>query len=91
MRLFLHIDEVDDNDSAAIANSQLVSDLANRLEIGFQNRVFEIAFPYVSTRVDVDHDERFRLIELLTALPETPLRAAEAARLAYLLLADLGV
>ncbi|TPE59061.1 lytic transglycosylase domain-containing protein [Sandaracinobacter neustonicus] len=30
-------------------------------------------------------------VETAAALPETPLRAAEAARLAYLLLADLGV
>jgi hypothetical protein len=45
VRLVLHVDEVDDDDAAEVAQPQLARDRDRRLEVGAEDRVLEIAMP----------------------------------------------
>ena len=61
-RLF-HVDEVDDDEACQIAQAQLASDLVGGLQIGAQRRVLDIVLARRATRVHVDRDQRFRLVD----------------------------
>ena len=63
MLFFLHVDEVDDDDAAKIAQAQLAGDGDGRLEVGAEDRFFERAMTDIGAGVDVDRGHRFRLIE----------------------------
>lgn len=61
--LLFHIDEIDNDDPADIPKAQLVGDLLHRLQVGLQNRLFEIALPDEPAGVDVNHRQRFSMID----------------------------
>ena len=63
IRLLLHVDEVDDDDAAHVAQSELAHDLVDGLEIGLHHRVFEAALADVLAGVDVDGDKRLGLVD----------------------------
>ena len=60
---FFHIDEIDDDDAAEIAQTQLPRDRDGRFEVGPVDRLLEIAMPDIPARVDVDRRHRFSLVE----------------------------
>ena len=60
---FLHIDEVDHDEPGEVAQTQLTGDLFGGLEIGAQRSVFDIVLSRGPTRVDIDCDQRFGLID----------------------------
>ena len=43
--LLVHVDEVDDDDAADVAQPQLVGDLLARLEVGLGDRLLEVCLP----------------------------------------------
>src|SRR6516164_3823778 len=45
VRFLLHIDEIDNDDTADISQAQLTHDFLGSLEVGFENRFFLISFP----------------------------------------------
>jgi hypothetical protein len=59
----LHVDEVDDDQSADIAKSQLIDDFLDGLEIGSVDRFFKIAFAHEAPGVDIDGRQGFALID----------------------------
>jgi hypothetical protein len=64
--LLFHVDEVEDDDAAEVAQSNLAHDLLHRFEVGLQNRVLETAgglLADVAAGVHVDRDQRFSLID----------------------------
>ena len=62
--LFLfHVDEVDDDDAAQVAQAQLACDGNRGFEVRAVDGLLEIAMPDVRARVDVDRRERFGLVD----------------------------
>src|SRR5260221_9896861 len=59
----LHVDEVDDDDAAEIAQAQLPRNGHGRLQIGAENGLLQISVADERTRVDVDGGHRFRLVD----------------------------
>lgn len=59
----LHVDEIDDDDAAQIAQPQLAGNGLRRFQIGFENGFFQIAAADVAAGVDVDSRHRFGLVE----------------------------
>ena len=59
----LHVDEVDDDDAAEIAQAQLPRDHLRRLEIGLEDRVVEAAAADEAAGVDVDRRHRLGLVD----------------------------
>src|SRR5580658_274499 len=60
----IHIDEVDDDDAAEIAQTNLAHDLRNRVEVGLDDGVFQARrLADIFAGVDVDRDQRFGLID----------------------------
>ena len=53
-----HVDEVDDDDPAEVAQADLAHDLLDRLEVGLQHRVLEVRLAHEAAGVDVDGDQR---------------------------------
>ena len=64
-----HVDEVDDDDAADVAEAELPDDLLHGLEVVLHDRVLEAALralparPDEPARVDVDDGERLRVVE----------------------------
>ena len=58
-----HVDEVDYDEAAKIPNSQLTSNFVGCFEVGVQGRRFNIAALGCSSRVNVDRDQRFGVID----------------------------
>src|SRR5690349_9871179 len=54
VRLGLHVDEVDDNDAADVAEPELASHFARRLEVRAQDRALGVPLAGVASGVDVD-------------------------------------
>ena len=54
-----HVDEVDDDQAADVAQTQLAGDLVRRFEIGVQRRLFDVGAFRGACRVDVDGHQRF--------------------------------
>ncbi|MNY09625.1 hypothetical protein D3C86_1425450 [compost metagenome] len=63
MLLFLHVDEVQDDDAAQIAQSELAGDGLRSLQIGLENRVVEIASAHEAACVDIDRGQRLGLVD----------------------------
>src|ERR1019366_5203982 len=59
----LHVDEVEHDDPAKVAQADLPDDLARGLEIRFEDGLLEILLADVLSRVHVDRDERLCLID----------------------------
>src|SRR6202011_5413920 len=60
-----HIDEVDDNDAAQIAQANLAHDFFHRFQIGFDDGVFQARGTFADefAGVDVDGDQRFSVVD----------------------------
>src|SRR5687768_2046487 len=64
--LLLHVDEVEDDDAAQVAQPDLPHDLLDRLEVRLEDRVLETAralLADIAAGVDVDGDERLGLVD----------------------------
>ena len=59
----LHVDEVDDDDAAEVAQPQLARDHLRRLEVGLEDRVVEAAAADEAAGVDVDRRHRLGLVD----------------------------
>ena len=59
----LHVDEVDDDDAAEVAQAQLPRDDLRRLEVGLEDRFVEAAAADEAAGVDVDGRHRLGLVE----------------------------
>src|SRR5215831_68140 len=59
----LHVDEVDDDDPAEVAQADLADDLTDRLEVDLEHGLLEVALADVLARVDVDRDERLGVVD----------------------------
>ena len=55
---FIHIDEVDHNQTCQIAQAQLARNLIGGLKVGFRRSLFDRAFFGRATRVDVNRHQR---------------------------------
>ena len=58
----LHVDEVDDDQPTDISEAKLVDHFLDGFEVGFVDRVLEIAFTHEAAGVDVNGREGFALI-----------------------------
>jgi len=58
-----HVDEVDDDDAAEVAQPQLARDRLAGFEVGLEDGVVEIAAADEAARVHVDRCERFGLVD----------------------------
>ncbi len=59
----LHIDEVDDDQAAQVAQPQLAGDFIGRFQIGIQRGFLDVAALGGARRVDVDGDQRFGMVD----------------------------
>ncbi|MNK87655.1 hypothetical protein D3C87_1075950 [compost metagenome] len=62
MLFIFHVDEVDDDDPAQIAQAHLPGDRGGRFEIGLEDGFFEVAMADESSGVHVDGGHGFRRI-----------------------------
>ena len=60
--LFLHIDKVDNDQATDVAQAQLEGNLFDCLEVGLENRVFEIVLADKAPGVDIDRRKSFCLL-----------------------------
>ena len=58
-----HIDEIDNDQAAEIANTQLARDFIRRFEVSVESRCFDITTLGGARRVDIDRDQRFGVID----------------------------
>ncbi len=58
-----HVDEVDDDDSAEVAQPQLTGDRLRGLEVGLEDRLVEIARADIAAGVDVDRRQGLGLVD----------------------------
>ena len=79
----LHVDEVDDDDAADVAQAQLLGDLLGRLEVVVEHRLLEARRADVLAGVDVDHRQRLGVLDDQRAARRQPHLAVE--RLVHLL------
>ena len=63
MLFILHVDEIDDDDSGEIPQTDLADDLRDRLQVRAQDRLLESALADVLPGVDVDSDKRLGLVD----------------------------
>ena len=63
LTVFLHVDEIDDDDAADISQADLLEDLRRRLEVRLIDGVAEARFADVFPGIDVDNGERLRLVD----------------------------
>ena len=57
VRAVFHVDEIDDNDAAKIANPQLANNLLDRFQIRIDDRIFQpVGLADVLSRVDINGD-----------------------------------
>ena len=59
----VHVDEVDDNDAAQVAQPQLPRDRLRGFEIGFENGVVETSPRHERAGVHIDRDQRLGLVD----------------------------
>ena len=74
----LHVDEVDDDDAAEVAQPQLARDHLRRLEVGLEDRVVEAAAADEAAGVDVDRRQRLGLVDDQVAAATSDRRGARA-------------
>ena len=58
-----HIDEVDDDQAAQVAQAQLARDLIGRLQVGVKGGLFDIAAARGARGVDIDGGQRFGAVD----------------------------
>ena len=58
-----HVDEVDDDEAAEVANSELPADLVGRFEVRVERRFLDVLALRRARRVDVDRGQRFRSVD----------------------------
>ena len=63
MDFVVHIDEVDDDDAAQIAQTQLTGNHLGCFEIGLEYGVIEITAAYKSAGIDIDGGQCLGLID----------------------------
>src|SRR5690606_30301617 len=63
MILVLHVDEVDNDDAADVAQTQLPGDGRGGLEVGLENGLFKGAMPDEGAGIDVDGGHRLRRVD----------------------------
>src|SRR5882762_3289954 len=63
VRLIAHVDEVDDDDAAEIAQPQLPRDAHRRLEVGAEDGFLQIAMTHIGAGVHVDSGHRLGLVD----------------------------
>ena len=61
--LAFHVDEVDDDDAAEVAQAKLARDRLRRLEVGLEDGVVEVAAADEAAGVDVDGGHRLGLVD----------------------------
>ena len=61
--LFIHVDEVDDDQSGEIAQAQLPRDFIRRLQIGLEGGVLDVMLAGGAPGIDVDRHQGFGLVE----------------------------
>src|SRR5262249_39128539 len=61
--LFIHIDEIDDDQPSEVAQTQLAGDLLGGFEVGLERRILDVVLPGCAPRIDVDRHQRLGLIE----------------------------
>ena len=59
----IHIDEVDDDDSSDIAQSELMHDLIRRHHIVLEGIFFLVVIEFLAAGVDIDGVQRLRLVD----------------------------
>jgi hypothetical protein len=59
----LHVDEVEDDDAAQVAQAQLARDGVRRFQVGLEDGVVEVAPADEAAGVDVDGGHRFGLVD----------------------------
>src|SRR5512146_2943838 len=74
-----HVDEVDDDDPADVAQAQLLDHFLDRLEVGPQHGLVLVGLADEAPGVDVDRGERFGLVENQVAARLEPDLAVERA------------
>ena len=87
--LDLHVDEVDHDDAADVAQTQLLGDLFGGLEVVAEHRLFEVRGADVLAGVDVDHRQRLGVLDDQRAAAGQPHLAVE--RLVQLLVDVLAL
>src|ERR1017187_5037480 len=73
-----HVDEVDDDEAADVAEAKLAADFLRGFEIGLQDRRVQVLLRFMATRVDVDCHERFCFIDADVAARLEPDLTAES-------------
>ena len=58
-----HVDEVDHDEAADVAEAELACDFASGLDVGFENHLVDILGAAVAAGVHIDGDERFGFID----------------------------
>src|SRR6185295_17983196 len=58
VRRLHHVDQVDDDDAAEVAQADLAHDLLHRLQVGLQHRLLEVVLADEAAGVDVDRHQR---------------------------------
>ncbi|EXJ14961.1 hypothetical protein D779_2016 [Imhoffiella purpurea] len=58
-----HVDEVDDEETAEVAQTQLAGDLVGRLQIGVERRLLDVRALGRARRVDVDRGQGFGVVD----------------------------
>ena len=61
--LVLHVDEVDDDDTAEIAQPELAGNRLGGLHVGLEDRFLEILMPDEGAGIDVDRRHRLGLVD----------------------------
>ena len=59
----LHVDEVDDDQAADVADAQLARDLVGGFEVGVGGGRLDVAAARGARRVDVDRDQRLGVVD----------------------------
>ena len=73
----LHVDEVDHDDAADVAQAQLAGDLLGRLQVVAEHRLLEVRGAHVLAGVHVDHRERLGVLDDERAARRQPHLAVE--------------
>src|SRR5690606_32394470 len=63
MLLVFHVDEVDDDDAAEVAQPQLPGDRGSRFQVGLEDGLFQVAMADKSAGIDVDGGHRLGLVD----------------------------
>ena len=63
MRISIHIDKVDDDDTAQVTKTQLAGNGTCRFQIGLKHRIAKVALTDITARIDVDRRHGFGLVD----------------------------